>query len=111
MTLGNLALGVAVSIVNGVLIYLAAPLAEGSITSWLAWGIGSFVVGWIIQFIGHYYEGRKPAFADDLLGLLTGPMFVTAEALFALGWGRALLEEIERRAGPTKIRDLAQQAR
>jgi uncharacterized membrane protein YGL010W len=110
LTLGNLALGVAVSVVNGVLIYLAWPLAAGSVASWLGWGIGTFVVGWVIQFIGHYYEGKKPAFVDDLLGLLTGPMFVTAEALFALGWGKPLLAEIERRVGPTKIRDLAQPA-
>jgi uncharacterized membrane protein YGL010W len=31
-------------------------------TVWLSWGIGLFVIGWIIQFIGHYFEGRKPAF-------------------------------------------------
>jgi uncharacterized membrane protein YGL010W len=110
LALGNLALGIAVSVVNGVLIYLAWPLAAGSVASWLGWGIGTFVVGWVIQFIGHYYEGRKPAFVDDLLGLLTGPMFVTAEALFALGWGKPLLAEIEQRVGPTKIRDLTQPA-
>ena len=110
LTLGNLALGIAVGLVNGVLIWLAQPLAAGSTASWLAWGIGSFVVGWIIQFVGHYYEGKKPAFVDDILGLLTGPMFVTAEALFALGWGKDLLAEIERRVGPTKVRDLTQPA-
>jgi uncharacterized membrane protein YGL010W len=88
LALGNLALGIAVSVVNGILIWLAAPLAAGSVASWLAWGVGTFVVGWVIQFVGHYYEGKKPAFVDDLLGLLTGPMFVTAEAMFALGWGR-----------------------
>ena len=110
LTLGNLALGIAVSVVNGLLIYLAWPLASGSVASWLGWGIGTFVVGWVIQFIGHYYEGKKPAFVDDLLGLLTGPMFVTAEALFALGWGKPLLAEIERRVGPTKVRDLTQPA-
>ena len=47
---------------------------------WLAWGVGFFVVGWLIQFVGHWYEGRKPAFVDDLVGLLVGPMFVVAEA-------------------------------
>jgi uncharacterized membrane protein YGL010W len=110
LSLGNLALGVAVSVTNGALIWLAQPLAAGSVASWLAWGIGTFVVGWVIQFVGHYWEGKKPAFVDDLLGLLTGPMFVTAEALFALGWGKSLLAQIEQRVGPTKIRDLTQPA-
>jgi uncharacterized membrane protein YGL010W len=110
LALGNLALGIAVSVVNGVLIGLAQPLAAGSVASWLAWGVGTFVAGWVIQFVGHYYEGKKPAFVDDLLGLLTGPMFVTAEAMFALGWGKDLLAQIEQRVGPTKIRDLTQPA-
>jgi uncharacterized membrane protein YGL010W len=33
-------------------------------------------------------------------------MFVVAEALFGLGWGKALAAEIESRAGPTRLRDL-----
>ncbi|HSW07213.1 DUF962 domain-containing protein [Aquabacterium sp.] len=107
LTRGNLVLGLATSLVNGVLIAAAHPLAAGSMASWLGWGLGIFVVGWILQFIGHYYEGRKPAFVDDLVGLLVGPMFVVGEWLFAAGWGRELLAEIERRAGPTHLRDLA----
>ena len=107
---GSLVLGLAVSTVNAVLIAAAHPLAAGNLSSWLAWGVGSFVVGWIIQFVGHYYEGRKPAFVDDLVGLLVGPMFVVAEWLFAAGWGREMLAEIERQAGPTRLRDLAQPA-
>jgi uncharacterized membrane protein YGL010W len=106
LTRGNLALALAVSAVNGVLIALAQPLAQGSTALWLTWGLGAFVVGWVLQFAGHYYEGRKPAFVDDLVGLLVGPMFVVAEWLFAAGWGKPLLAEIERRAGPTHIRDL-----
>ena len=83
-------LGAAVSVAIGVLIALAQPLADGSTARWLGWGIGAFVVGWVLQFVGHYYEGRKPAFVDDLVGLLVGPMFVTGEVLFALGWGKPL---------------------
>ena len=73
----------------------------------LAWGIGFFIIGWVIQFIGHWYEGKKPAFVDDLVGLLVGPMFIVAEAMFALGWNRSLLAEIEERVGPTVLRDMA----
>jgi uncharacterized membrane protein YGL010W len=103
---GNLVLGLATALANGVLMALAQTVSGGSTASWLAWGVGSFFVGWVIQFIGHYYEGRKPAFVDDLVGLLVGPMFVVGEALFALGWGKGLLAEIERQAGPTHLRDL-----
>lgn len=107
LTRGRLALGLATALANGVLMVLAHPPAAGSTTLWLATGLGTFVVGWILQFIGHYYEGRKPAFVDDLVGLLVGPMFITGEALFAAGLCQPLAETIERAAGPTHLRDLA----
>jgi uncharacterized membrane protein YGL010W len=107
LTRGNFVLGLATSLLNGVLIALAHPAAAGSTGGWLACGLVAFVTGWVLQFVGHYYEGRKPAFVDDLVGLLVGPMFVTGEALFAAGLCRPLAEEIERRTGPTLLRDLA----
>lgn len=109
-TRGNVGLAMAVSGMNLVLIILAQPVGALSTPMWLSLGIGCFVLGWVIQFIGHYYEGKKPAFVDDIIGLLVGPMFVAAEALFAAGWGRGLVAEIERRAGPTRLRDLHAQA-
>ena len=106
LTRGNLALGLATSLANLLLIAAALPLGQLETLPWLAWSLGTFVVGWVAQFIGHYYEGRKPAFVDDLRGLLIGPMFVVGEALFALGWGKTMLAEIEARVGPTHLRDL-----
>ena len=106
LTRGDMALGLAVSLANLVLILAALPLGQLDTTPWLAWSLGAFVVGWAIQFIGHYYEGKKPAFVDDLRGLLVGPMFVVGEALFSCGWGKALLAEITSRVGPTHLRDL-----
>jgi uncharacterized membrane protein YGL010W len=103
---GNAQLALAVSVVNGLLMLLALPLGGLPTAVWLTWGLGAFVLGWFIQFVGHYYEGKKPAFVDDLRGLLVGPMFVTAEALFAIGWGKPLLAAIEARVGPTHVRDL-----
>jgi uncharacterized membrane protein YGL010W len=107
MTRGSLLLGVAVSAAVGILVKLGHEVAGGGVGVWLGWGTGVFAIGWLIQFIGHWYEGRKPAFVDDVIGLLVGPMFVTAEALFMLGWNKPLLAEIERRAGPTHLRDIA----
>lgn len=108
LTRGQMALGAATTLAIGILFALSHAVAQGSIARWLVWGLGFFAVGWTLQFIGHYYEGRKPAFADDLIGLLVGPMFVMFEALAALGLFSALHAEIERHAGPTRLRDLAQ---
>lgn len=86
---------------------LATPIAAQSTTLWLAWGVGLFVVGWVIQFIGHYYEGRKPAFFDDVMGLLVGPLFVVAELGFALGLRKSVQTAVELRSGPVRRRQSA----
>ncbi len=104
---GNLLLGAATTALSGLLFLLAHQVSGGSVAAWLTWGVGAFVVGWVLQFIGHYYEGRKPAFVDDMVGLMVGPMFVTGEFLFSLGMCKPLLEEIERKVGPTFLRNLA----
>jgi len=110
LTRGNVVLGAAVTVAVGALMWLAHQVAGGGVANWLTWGIGFFAVGWVIQFIGHWYEGKKLAFIDDIVGLLVAPMFVTAEAMFSLGWNKPLLAEIERRVGPTHIRDMAHPA-
>ena len=104
---GEFTLGVATSAAICVLLLVAQQLSGGATGTRLTWGAAVFTIGWIFQFVGHYYEGRKPAFADDIVGLLVGPMFVTAEALFSLGWGKDLMRRIEASAGPTYLRDLA----
>src|SRR5438876_12358104 len=45
LTRGELLLGAATTLGVGLLITLAHPLAAGSTASWLAWGVGSFVLG------------------------------------------------------------------
>lgn len=74
---------------------LPAPLWAGATAS-------LFVGGWALQFLGHYFEGKKPAFLDDIKGLLDGPLFLVAETAFALGLSKDLRDEVERRAGPTR---------
>jgi uncharacterized membrane protein YGL010W len=85
---------------TGVLVALAQPFGQAPWSTWLLVGMGTFVVGWVFQFVGHHWEGRKPAFVDDVRGLLVGPMFVVAEVWFAAGGGRAMHDQIVREAGP-----------
>jgi uncharacterized membrane protein YGL010W len=63
-----------------------------------------FVAGWAIQFLGHKFEGMKPAFFDDVKQLLIGPLFVCAEAYFVAGALPRLRRYIEDRVGPTVAR-------
>jgi uncharacterized membrane protein YGL010W len=102
---GNLLLGLATVLVNGLLIasaHVLAPMAAPwGLQHWQL-GLALFVVGWIIQFVGHYWEGRKPAFVDDIVGLLVGPMFVVGEVLMAIGLLAQLRMAIERQAGPSR---------
>lgn len=34
--------------------------------------LGLFIIGWILQFIGHYFEGKPPEFFKDWRFLLVG---------------------------------------
>jgi uncharacterized membrane protein YGL010W len=96
------ALGTLMAIVLAAMLAVAAPLAAGPAVTWLGWGLGLFVAGWIVQFVGHAWEGRKPAFMDDVMGLLVGPLFVAAELAFLFGLRGALRAAIEARVGPTR---------
>ena len=47
----------------------------------LPWALGLFVLGWVLQFIGHYvYEKRSPAFFRNFTHLLVGPLWILAKA-------------------------------
>lgn len=103
---GRWPLGLAASVFIAVLVALAHAVADGSTTRWLAWSLGGFALGGALQSVGHWLEGCRPAVLDDPLGPLVGPMFVAALALFALGWGAGLRDEIDGACGPTYRRDL-----
>jgi uncharacterized membrane protein YGL010W len=97
-------LGLMMAAISAGCLAFGAWLAQQGTAVWLAGGIGLFVVGWIFQFVGHVaWEHRKPAFVDDVIGLIIGPLFVLAETLFGLGWRPALRTAIEAKAGPTRI--------
>lgn len=47
-------------------------------THWLL-GTALFVVGWIMNFLGHRIEGNKPAFLQGVIYFLVGPLWVAKE--------------------------------
>ena len=96
--------GLFMSVLLAAMLALATPIAAQPMGNWLAWGLGLFALGWVIQFIGHYWEGRKPAFFDDVMGLLIGPLFVAAELGFALGLRKEVQAAMEQRSGPVRRR-------
>jgi uncharacterized membrane protein YGL010W len=67
--------------------WLAAEWIARSYGSGTAWSVFAifFVGGWVFQLVGHVWEGRRPALADNLFQAFIGPMFIMAEALMALG--------------------------
>src|SRR5262249_16341327 len=54
--------------------------------------LAAFVLGWIIQLVGHAIEGRRPALADNILQVFNAPLFLTVEVLARLGFRRDLYE-------------------
>jgi len=97
----DLRFGLAMLAVNLPAFLIGGWVAAQSTSHWLAGASGLFVAGWVIQFIGHAFEGKKPAFVDDLVGLLIGPLFLVAETAFAVGLRPELGAAIEAVAGPT----------
>lgn len=72
LSLGSLVTGTIWTVLS-VLLVLAIqhahlPLLAIAATVWIA--------AWLGQFYGHHVEGAKPSFADDILFLLVGPLFV-----------------------------------
>jgi uncharacterized membrane protein YGL010W len=98
----DLRYGLAMSLWLALNLWLAQSLAAVSIGGWIGAGLGLFVIGWALQFLGHYHEGRKPAFVDDLIGLAVGPLFVLAEAGFAVGLRPEVRAAIESRVGAVR---------
>ena len=98
----HLALGLIMAALLGAGLLFSAWIARLEDPWWLAIGVGGFFLGWVIQFVGHYFEGRKPAFFDDVMGLAIGPLFVLAEVLFKLGFFSELAQQIEARSGPVR---------
>ena len=98
----DLRFGVAMGVLLALCLAVAHATASLSTGAWATFGVGLFVVGWVIQFVGHIFEGRKPAFVDDVMGLVIGPLFVVAELAFLMGLRREVEAVVESKAGPVR---------
>jgi len=69
---------------NRILHQIGIPMIAGGAVGLLlfstyrpAWFLAAttFTAGWALNIVGHYKEGNKPAFADDPLSFLAGPVW------------------------------------
>lgn len=75
----TLAAGMTVIFIAQYMLVLALEAAIGTQGMLMA-AAAIFVVAWIGQFVGHYIEGAKPSFFEDLQFLLVGPLWLLAFA-------------------------------
>lgn len=66
---------VLLSLLGFILLYVLQSLG----LSLLYVSLTVFAIGWAGQFIGHYFEGAKPSFFDEIQFLLVGPAWVIDE--------------------------------
>jgi uncharacterized membrane protein YGL010W len=91
-------LGLAMLVVTAILLWIAEGIASlGAAAGW-TWFAVLFVGGWILQLVGHVFEGRKPALADNLFQIFVAPIFLAAEVFFALGYKRELQRRVNEKA-------------
>ena len=91
-------LALAMLVITAALVWVGHQLAGiGTSQGWI-WFAVLFIGGWILQLVGHHFEGRKPALADNLFQIFVAPIFLAAEAFFALGYKPHLHQRVQQRA-------------
>ncbi len=91
-------IGVVTALFYAAVYFVAIYIAGGSQSPLWLIVAACFIGGWVIQFIGHAFEGRRPALTVNAVQIFMAPPFLVAEILFALGIARALEVQIESRA-------------
>ena len=94
----DLVLGLAMVAVFALLLWIGEHIAALGAASGWTWFALLFVGGWILQLVGHVFEGRRPALADNLFQIFIAPIFLCAELFFALGYKPRLQAAVRERA-------------
>ncbi len=61
------------------------------------WALALFIVGWILQFVGHLIEGNQPAFFRNPIYLIIGPLWFVRRAAGALRSGHSAETKVRAR--------------
>jgi uncharacterized membrane protein YGL010W len=94
----DIPLALAMLAFTGFLVFLGDRIAaQGAAPGWI-WFAVLFVGGWILQLVGHVFEGRKPALTANLFQIFVAPIFLCAEVFFALGYKPKLHAAMQDRA-------------
>ena len=102
----DVALALAMLGVTALLVFVGQKIADLGTTVGWAWFAILFVGGWILQLVGHVFEGRKPALADNLFQIFVAPIFLAGEVFFALGYKPGLHRRVQERAQELRNRAL-----
>lgn len=94
----DIPLGIAMAVLFAAMLYVAEIIAALPLKEGAAWFVFLFAGGWVVQLVGHVFEGRKPALADNLFQIFVAPIFLCAEVFFALGYKPALHRAVQKRA-------------
>jgi uncharacterized membrane protein YGL010W len=91
-------MGIVATVIHIPMLWYAEGLAQKEPA--LAWPViaSCFVGGWVLQLIGHMFEGRRPALTDNALQVFMAPGFLVAEGLFACGLLSDLKGDLEARS-------------
>jgi uncharacterized membrane protein YGL010W len=71
--------------VTVIILWLADQVSLLPFSTSVAIFLATFMVGWIIQLLGHVFEGKRPALADNIWQIFNAPLFLTVELLNLFG--------------------------
>lgn len=75
---------------------IVASFISQPAVSWLGFKIFlvTFILGLLLQALGHLFEKQRPALTRNLSQALIAPLFLVAELLFTLGFKKNLQEKM-----------------
>jgi uncharacterized membrane protein YGL010W len=96
----DIPLALAMTALIALLLYGAEMVSRLPLLAGGLWFLATFIGGWILQLVGHVFEGKKPALVDNFFQIFIAPLFLMAEVFFLLGYKKEVLKKMEELARP-----------